>query len=194
MDIKHEICDIRTWKKQLFLDIWSTNIDILDPLLHQCVETCSLKVFWLLYQPLPHLVGHHLRLSNVLERPPRPSCDPLYATNTSHRKQETFLYEYPLHWIILPTKKHNRTLLLGSILLKHSRHIDYWNHPLNMPMRACYLDCHKAGLCCYLVIHTGNLLHPLQIFNFQLWPINWLSLVQRIWKDNIMMNLRNNVV
>jgi hypothetical protein len=27
----------------------------------------------------------------------------LHATNTSHRKQETFLYEYPLHWVILPT-------------------------------------------------------------------------------------------
>jgi hypothetical protein len=23
-----------------------------------------------------------------------PSCEPLYATNTSHRKQETFLYKY----------------------------------------------------------------------------------------------------
>jgi hypothetical protein len=29
----------------------------------------------------------------------------LYATNTSHRRQETFLYEYPLHWVRLPTKK-----------------------------------------------------------------------------------------
>jgi hypothetical protein len=28
-----------------------------------------------------------------------------------------------------------------------------WNHPLNMRMRVCYLDCHEAGLCCYLVIY-----------------------------------------
>jgi hypothetical protein len=34
-----------------------------------------------------------------------------------------------------------------------SRHFDYWNHRLNMHMRVCYLDCHEAGLCCYLVIH-----------------------------------------
>jgi hypothetical protein len=34
-----------------------------------------------LSQPLPHLVGHHLRLSNVLERISQPSCEPLYATN-----------------------------------------------------------------------------------------------------------------
>jgi hypothetical protein len=32
-----------------------------------------------------------------------------------------------------------------------------------MRMRACYLDCHKAGLC-YLVIHTGNLLRPFSWF------------------------------
>jgi hypothetical protein len=46
-----------------------------------------------------------------------------------------------------------------------------------MHMRVWYLDCHEAGLCCFLVIHTENLLHPLQLFYFQLWPIYWLSLV-----------------
>jgi hypothetical protein len=43
------------------------------------------------------LVGLHQRLSNVLERISRPSCELFYATNTSRRKQETFHYEYPLH-------------------------------------------------------------------------------------------------
>jgi hypothetical protein len=76
-----------------------------------------------------------------------PSWEQLYATNTSHRKQEIFLYEYPLHWILLPTKKkkrktHNRTLLFSSILSKHGHHFDYWNHPLNIRIRVCYLDCH----------------------------------------------------
>jgi hypothetical protein len=27
-----------------------------------------------------------------------PSCQPLYATNSFHRKQETITYEYPLHF------------------------------------------------------------------------------------------------
>jgi hypothetical protein len=67
-----------------------------------------------------------------------------------------------------PQQKHNRTLLFGRIL-KH-----YWNQPLNMRISVCYLDCHVAGLCCYLVIHTENLL---QLFYFHLWPIYWLSLV-----------------
>jgi hypothetical protein len=33
-----------------------------------------------------------------------PSCEPVYATNTSHRKQDTFLHEYPSHWVLLFTK------------------------------------------------------------------------------------------
>jgi hypothetical protein len=66
-----------------------------------------------------------------------------------------------LHWVILPTEMHNRTLLFGGTLLKHGRHFDYWNQPLNMRMRICNLDCHEAGLCCYLVIHIENLLRPL---------------------------------
>jgi hypothetical protein len=28
-------------------------------------------------------------------------------------------------------------------------------------MRACCVDCHDAGLCCYLEIHIENLLHSL---------------------------------
>jgi hypothetical protein len=44
-----------------------------------------------------------------------PSCEPLYATNTSHRKQQTFRYEYPLHWVMLPTKN-NTTERCCSVL------------------------------------------------------------------------------
>jgi hypothetical protein len=56
-----------------------------------------------------------------------------------------------LHWILFPTKTHNRTLL------KHGRHFDYWNQLLNMCMRVSYLDCHEVGLCCYQVRHTETL-------------------------------------
>jgi hypothetical protein len=47
-----------------------------------------------------------------------------------------------------------------------------------MRMRACYLSCHKAGLCCYLVMHIENVLLPLQLLYFHLWPVYWLSLVK----------------
>jgi hypothetical protein len=49
-----------------------------------------------------------------------------------------------------------------------------------MRMRVCYLDYHEAGLCCYLVIHIGNVLRPLQLFYFHLWPIYWFSLVDSL--------------
>jgi hypothetical protein len=72
-----------------------------------------------------HLVGIHLRLSNILETISGRSCDPLYATSTSRREQEKYLYEYPLKEVLLPTKTHNNKLLFGSTLLKHGRHFDY---------------------------------------------------------------------
>jgi hypothetical protein len=53
-------------------------------------------------------------------------------------------------------KKQNRTLFLCSTSLKHGRHFDYWHLPVNMRMLVCYLDCHEAGLCCYLLILIEN--------------------------------------
>jgi hypothetical protein len=50
MDIKRKTYDTRTWKKRLFLDISSTNIDTLVPSLYQCAETCSIEAFGLLSQ------------------------------------------------------------------------------------------------------------------------------------------------
>jgi hypothetical protein len=50
-------------------------------------------------------------------------CEPLYVTNTSHRKQETFLEECRLHWVFV--RKENAQLLFDSIHLKHGRHFDY---------------------------------------------------------------------
>jgi hypothetical protein len=119
MDIKRKTCDIRTWKKHLFLDISSTNIDTLVSSLYQCVETRSMEKSF-------DCCLSHFRTS-VSTSPSSaksfpPSCEPLYAANTSHRKQETFLYEYPLHWVLLPTKTHNRTLLFVNIL-KQGRHL-----------------------------------------------------------------------
>jgi hypothetical protein len=87
-------------------------------------------------------------------------------------------------------KKRNKTLLFVGTPLKHSRHFDYWNQPLNVPLCVCYLDCHEAGLCCYLVIHIENLLHQLQLFYCYLWHICWLSVVLYwaviwlVWSNN----------
>jgi hypothetical protein len=82
-----------------------------------------------------------------------------------------------------------KTLLFGSTPFKHGSHFHYWNQPLNMRMRVCYLDCHEAGLCCYLVIHTENLWRPLQLFYSHLWLIYWLSLVYTYWHDGIVISL-----
>jgi hypothetical protein len=62
------------------------------------------------------------------------------VTDTSHHKYETFLYEYPLHSVLLPIKMHKQCCSSIEQLFKHGRYFDYWNQPLKMCMRVCYLD------------------------------------------------------
>jgi hypothetical protein len=54
MNIKRKICDISAWRKYLFLDIYSANIDKHVPAIYQCVETSNIEVFSLFSQPFPH--------------------------------------------------------------------------------------------------------------------------------------------
>jgi hypothetical protein len=49
IDIKRKISDIRTWKKHLFLDTFSTNIDTRVPSLYPCVDASSTQVFRLFF-------------------------------------------------------------------------------------------------------------------------------------------------
>jgi hypothetical protein len=92
------------------------------------------------------------------------------------RKHEASLYEYPSHCVLLHTKTHDITLLFSRTLLKHSRHFNYWNQPLNMHVRVWCLGCHEAGLWCYLVMHRENLLVlPLQLFYIHLYTVYRLS-------------------
>jgi hypothetical protein len=177
MVIKSKTCDIRTWKiiisRRILHQHWYTWYTC--PIAYQCVETRSIQVevFLLLSQSLPHLRFNLFVISEMFAA----KAETLYATDTSHRKKETYLYEYPLHWVLLPTKMAQHNAVLRFYTLKHGRRFDYWNQPLNMRMRVCYVDCDEAGLCCYLVTHTENRLRPLQLFYFHLWPIYWPSVV-----------------
>jgi hypothetical protein len=160
-------------KKHLYLDISSTNNDTLVPSL--CHVRRNLQHRSLLTV-----------ISATFEHPWENFSTQFWtALSDKHlpRLIENFLYEYPLHWVFLPTKTHNRTLLFCIILLKHSRHFDDWNQSMNMCMRVCYLDCHEAGLCCYLLIHIENLLRPLRLFYF-----HYLLTLPRIIKIPNRMN------
>jgi hypothetical protein len=154
-------------KKHLFLDISSTNIDTLVPSLYQCVETRSIEVFdsclshFRTWSGIMCVFRTSLRqfIDSIVNRFTRQT---LPTVNRKHFFINTLCIES-----FCPQKKtHNRTLLLGGTLLKHGHHFNYWNQPLNIRMRVCYPDCHEAGQCCYLVIHTENLLRPLQLFYF----------------------------
>jgi hypothetical protein len=89
-------------RQHLFLDIRvsSTNTDTLVASLCQCVETRSTVVFDCCLSHFPTSVSTSTSSVKRLA----PSGESLYVANTSHHKQETFLYEYPLNWVLLPTK------------------------------------------------------------------------------------------
>jgi hypothetical protein len=123
-------------KKKIFLDISSTNIDTIVPLLYQGAETRSVKVFWLLSQLFPRLCFNLLRHKRNVCHQGRNFSTQLWTTlrtNTSHRKKGKislwifFALSHFSHW-----KTHNRTLLFGNTLHKYGHYFDHWNQPLYM--------------------------------------------------------------
>jgi hypothetical protein len=118
------------------------------------------------FQPLRHQ-------RNVCH--PDVNCFTPRILHTVNRKHFLWMNILRIESLCPQKKTHNKTLLFVSVLLKHGRHFAYWNQPVSM--RICYLDCHDAGLCCYLVTHIENLLRPWQLFYFHLWPIYWPHLV-----------------
>jgi hypothetical protein len=161
-------------EKNLFLDIFSTNIDVLVPSLYQCAETGSKEIFWILFQLLPHLRFNLFVISETFAMFLDLVVNSFTRQTLPTVNRKHFLMNILCIESLCPQETHNRTLLFCSTLLKHGRHFDYSKQPLNICMRVCYLDSHEAGLCCYLVIHIENLLHQLQLFYFHLWPIYWL--------------------
>jgi hypothetical protein len=82
-------------------------------------------------------------------------------------KQETFLYENPLHWVLLSTHKKKHITEYCFVVIHSSSTVAILTTETILWSCAyafCYLDCHETGLCCYLLIDIENLLHLLQLF------------------------------
>jgi hypothetical protein len=99
MAIERKTCDIRIWGKNVYFSTYPpptlTTCPIALPVRRnpQSFHCC-----------LSHFITSVSTSSSSAKRLP-PSCELLYATNTSPRKQKTFLLAYTLHWAILPRKK-----------------------------------------------------------------------------------------
>jgi hypothetical protein len=52
-------------------------------------------------------------------------------------------------------QKSNRTMLFGSYTQARSP-FGLLKSAFEVTLHVCFLDCHEAGLCCYLVIHIEN--------------------------------------
>jgi hypothetical protein len=159
MDVKRKTRYSNLGEKHLFLDISSTNTDILA---HRFTSASK--------QSFDCFISHsHTSVSIA-------SSARLLPLSGKHFRKISLRISFAL-CPLCSQKTHNRTLLFDSTLLKHSCHFDYWNQPLNMRMHVCYVDCHGVRLCCWLVIYIENQLRPLQLFYFHLWVIYRLSLV-----------------
>jgi hypothetical protein len=168
-------------KKFLLLEISAPKTEKIVPTLNNSDETPPKEVF----ASVAVSAGRRGRASSAtFERRPwenfSTNCEPLYATSTSHRKQETFLYKYPVHWVLLPTKNAQQNVNLRCYTPQ--KRSPYWLlKPVSEHAHARLLPRPVQkwpSLCpsgCFLMIHIENLLRPLQLFYFHLWPVYWLS-------------------
>jgi hypothetical protein len=95
MDIKHKTSNIRTWKKHLFLDISSTNIDTIVPSLYPCVETHSIEIFFTVVSATSALPFQPLRHQRNIFHPAvkRFTLQTLANTNSKHFFMNIFCIE-----------------------------------------------------------------------------------------------------
>jgi hypothetical protein len=173
LDIERKTCDIRNRKRIIYFSTYPP-VTLLH-LFHRFTSTSKPAAQKFLTvvsatSTLPFQLLRHQR--NILT----PSCEPLYATDTFHFNRKHFFMNI-LCIESFCLQKRTKNGFFGGTLLTHGHYFDHWNQHLNMRMRVCYLDCHEAGLCCYLVIHIENILLPLQLFYLHLWPVYWLSLI-----------------
>jgi hypothetical protein len=153
--------------------MWYSNLGkifISRHVLHQYWYTCPIvfpvrrnlqnRSFWLLSQPLPHLRFNLFIISEIFATFLDSIVNRFTWQTLPNVNRKYFFLNILCIESMWPQKARNTTLLFGSTPLKNGRHFDYWNQPLNVFMRVCYLGFHEAGLFCYIVIHTENLLHP----------------------------------
>jgi hypothetical protein len=162
--------------KTLFLDITYINIHTLVSSLYQCVETCSQEVFRLC---LSHFRTSVLTSSSSAKLLPCFSTQLWNALRNKHFLPWSWNISLWISFALSPFAHRKRTTERCSSVVQTSSTVAVLTTETNLwtCMFVCYIHCHKAGLCCYLVRHMYNLIRPLQLFYFHLWPIYWLSLV-----------------
>jgi hypothetical protein len=103
MDIKHKTCGIRTWENIYFSTYPPATLVHLSHRFASAPKPAAQKCL-----SLPHLQFNLFVISETFST----KVEPLYGTNTSHSKQETFLYAYPLHQVHLHTKNAQQNFVL----------------------------------------------------------------------------------
>jgi hypothetical protein len=131
--------------RQIFHQHWYT-----CPIALIVLRNSEHKFLWLLSQPFPLLRFNLFAINKT-------SAIQLWiALRYKHFPPQTENIYLWISFALRPFAHRKRTTGLCSSVLYFSSTVvifDYLNQPLNMRMRVCYVDCHEAGLCCYLVTH-----------------------------------------
>jgi hypothetical protein len=113
--------------------------------------------------PIALLVLPHMTVVSATSAPPLQPlrhqwnfCHPVVNRFTWQTLPTVNTKHFFMNILCIESSAHNRTMLFCSNNLKHGNHFFYWNQPLNMRTRVCYLDCHEARLCCYFVIRKSK--------------------------------------
>jgi hypothetical protein len=181
IDMKRKTRDIRTWQKHLFLDISSTYIDKHLPVRRSPQHGSILTVVSATSAPPFKPLRHKWNVCHVS----RPSCEPLYMANTSLHKQETFLFEYPLHWVLTPTKNVQQNAALRWYILQ-AWSLFWLMKPASEHAHVRLLPRMSWSWTVLLPIDTHR--KPITSITayFHLWHIYWLSLrLSQTWRKSI---------
>jgi hypothetical protein len=124
MDTKCKIYDVHTWKKTFISRHILHQHWYACPSLYQCVETCSMEVYWLFSQTLRHSRFNLFVISETFAT----FLDPVvnrftWWTLPTINKKHFFMNVLCIE-SFCSQKTHKRNLLFGSTF-KYGRHFDY---------------------------------------------------------------------
>jgi hypothetical protein len=159
MDRKRKTCDIQTWKRtfisrHILYQHWYTLIALpvrRNPQHRSLSDSCL----------------SHFRTSVSTSSSLREFLDPVVNRFTRQTLPTVNRKHFFMNILCIesswPPKTHNRTLLFGSICLKHGRHFDYWNQLLNLRMRVCYLVIHTESITSITAVLLPFMTHLLTL-------------------------------
>jgi hypothetical protein len=130
MDVKRKTCDIRNLERNIYFPTCPPTTWI--HLSHSLTSVSKPEAQKSFHCCLSHFNISVSTSSSSAKRLPS-TCKRFTRQTLPTVNNKYFFMNILCTEFFCQQKSHNRTLLFGSIALKHRRSFDYWNQPMNMP-------------------------------------------------------------